>query len=407
MKSSFLVLTVSFLLSVSHLKAGFDIEEILKLSPEEAGHSLQKRQLKLEKIISTKKHKDLLQIPGYSEAREEQIKALTSAFKTLNAKEQSEQIEESIQLYNKAKNKIIRSKTLLKQVKKVESFITERKGVELPVKLVFGERNTETKLHSDESWIYFDEFEHDPSGRPHIQGNFNDVELLQFLATRLGRSLDEAVFSDATSKFMIWNSNHLRALVALLKETGQFIFNPANTPDQAYKGTPLYDRGDILKEAKVLNVADYSLDALPRYVKLPKIGVTVEEKEDPVFLEKFKELTDKYREMMPYSPQSVGEENFKERAFLLKLRELALPSINALYLDDHELWKQSLIEGSKKENILNAVYREVHIPQTVRVFEQFFNEIEVQEDVPYPIPTAWDRGGQIKYTIVKAKYPKL
>lgn len=112
------------------------------------------------------------------------------------------------------------------QLKRVQQFVESRQDQGDSVKLVLGSTNIDNERISDPSYIFMDLDFHDPEGAPHIRGDFNDLDLLRKIATVTGPSLDQIVLDGAVYHFNEWTRAHLGAFASMLKNSGEFLFDP-------------------------------------------------------------------------------------------------------------------------------------------------------------------------------------
>lgn len=118
--------------------------------------------------------------------------------------------------------------SLAKQVDNVKGYIGSLSDKNEPAFLALGVDNGEEDLSKrfNSSYIFLNDHHQHPSDKRSLAVNFNDLEQLQYLATKLPGSFDKIILDDSTWDATAWSKEHLVAFNKLLKSNGGFIFAP-------------------------------------------------------------------------------------------------------------------------------------------------------------------------------------
>lgn len=281
--------------------------------------------------------------------------------------------------------------TFEEQLEKAEKFVGERTSNALPVKMVFGATNKECDRITDEAYIFLDTMDHDPNGRTHVKADFNDLNKMGKIAAAIGPHLTELSVDDSTYKFTEWTTSHLRLFTSMLKDDGKFIFCPCVqfAPVQS-QYTPSSDE-EITEALRAINLFDS--EKLPNGYRLPWTNPSAADLDLPEVLEVFQK----------YEPLDQFK-GLTERECNTKLKELGFrifypPRV----LQDPQELKRQIAKGFKDRIVRERAEREFYLPNIQKVLEAYFEDVRLEENVPFPFPSRYNK--MVSFMIY-AKNPK-
>lgn len=306
------------------------------------------------------------------------------------------------------------------QVENVGKFAMKRKEDGQTVQLILGstnwfrenESNRERRpFFTDGSWICFDDLEHnpDPKAPPFICGNFNDLNLLNTMATYFPETLDRIVVDDSTYKFATWSRAHVLAFSKMLNTKGEFIYCPQGQYSTLERSFLFNNEAFLSNNEEIMeHVRTYSFSAdvlpsagliVPRIQVDPKEMIAIDE-------EKVEREFKSYELLSPFL--SLEEDEFGQKyAEIEELEELIRYSSDVV--GNKELLKETLINKEKKEKkerqIKKRVFKEILLPESKKFLENFFETVEIKEGIPFPVPSNY-KSKDTLCTIIVAKNPK-
>lgn len=270
------------------------------------------------------------------------------------------------------------------QIEAIKDFVVERQSKNLPVIMVLGAKNTECNRITGDEYIFFDCLSHDPQGRPHIQGNFNDDNLLTALAVAINSSLDQLVVDSSTTKDARWEPKHISLFVKMLKPEGKFLIPPT------YDGGAITERFST-REQMWLKVTQENQEAFSspylRWGICYALGysftdVVSEDLKEPEFKATVEKELQRHKFLQPFT--HLDEEEFEQKAEELGFTHL-LYSKNTV-ADDQKL-QFSIAKNIKADEVFDKTITEIYHPYVKAFLAPYFKEVIVDYEEPFPFRT--------------------
>lgn len=118
-----------------------------------------------------------------------------------------------------------------------------------------------SRFFSTGPWVFFDNLPHDPDGLPHIQGNFNELDIFERMVAAFPSSFRQILVDDSTFKLTAWNKQHILLLTKLLDSEGELVYCPEMQSRDIDSTKKLSEKNEILEYIR--NTLLSSPDDLP------------------------------------------------------------------------------------------------------------------------------------------------
>lgn len=138
----------------------------------------------------------------------------------------------------------------------------------------------------------------------------------------------------------------------------------------------------------------YSLDSISRGYTMPsRFRFSPEDLKTP----EIQDAVAPYAQLQPFAHLPLSE--FKQ-----KVREFGLSDLGCIHIKrlcDEDDLREIFAEKIAKKRAMTIIEENLYFPHCSAVLSQFFNEVEVKRNVPYPIPF-----GNATVAVIYAKNPK-
>lgn len=277
-----------------------------------------------------------------------------------------------------------RLENLSKEIEQVQEYL---RSIEAP-RLDMGVSNDnghETNRFTKD-YVFFNITHRVPSAR-NLSVDFNDLEELDLLSSKLENTFDMVVLDDSTFKFTEWKKDHLLHFKKLLKSGGVFIFGPS------LSSTSMEFSVDKVSESTArANLVSW-LNAEDSLVH----SVTV-----PYDIEMESDISDAVEKAFTMYKrfQATPEDKWDELMAELKINWQ--PSSYLLGKSDDKI-REYIAQQKARDYLANTFYNDHVIPDNIMriVNDVFDNNVVLERDKPLPFESNYNETQQYLVTATK------